>query len=239
MRRLLIGALFMLAAPLALAHGGGMDAHGCHNDRSAGDYHCHSGAANGRSFDSKADALASGAFDASTEPSAPAPRARSDRSGASGGAYDRDLYDHWIDADGDCQDTRQEVLISQGRGIRLESNGCRVASGTWMGPYTDRRYSDPSDLHIDHVVPLAEAHRSGAAGWSAARKREFANDMDNLLAVEAGENMSKGADDPASWLPDSNRCEYVSRWIRVKKQWGLSADRAEVSALEAVLSGCR
>lgn len=38
-------ALLMLAVPGApsLAHGGGLDARGCHNNRKTGDYHCHRG----------------------------------------------------------------------------------------------------------------------------------------------------------------------------------------------------
>ena len=33
------GALFVSAA--AIAHGGGLSAEGCHNNRKTGDYHCH------------------------------------------------------------------------------------------------------------------------------------------------------------------------------------------------------
>jgi hypothetical protein len=31
----------MLSAPAALAHGGGLDANGCHVRRATGEYHCH------------------------------------------------------------------------------------------------------------------------------------------------------------------------------------------------------
>jgi hypothetical protein len=40
--------LFVLAlasARPALAHGGGLDANGCHTNRKTGDYHCHRGSA--------------------------------------------------------------------------------------------------------------------------------------------------------------------------------------------------
>lgn len=37
-------ALVLLASPhLAVAHGGGLNAEGCHKNRKTGDYHCHRG----------------------------------------------------------------------------------------------------------------------------------------------------------------------------------------------------
>lgn len=52
------GCLLILAAASLMAHGGGLDALGCHNDRSRGGYHCHRGQLAGRSFGSKSEALA-------------------------------------------------------------------------------------------------------------------------------------------------------------------------------------
>lgn len=45
-RTVVKGALFasLIALPIPLsAHGGGLDASGCHNDRQRGGYHCHNG----------------------------------------------------------------------------------------------------------------------------------------------------------------------------------------------------
>lgn len=55
-------AIVLLAAVLVLpglasAHGGGLDAYGCHHDRKHGGYHCHRGPLAGRSFKSQAEML--------------------------------------------------------------------------------------------------------------------------------------------------------------------------------------
>jgi hypothetical protein len=211
-----------------LGHGGGIDSNGCHNESATGQYHCHSGPLEGQSFASESAALAV------LEGRSPSPAATDNSR-----AYDRDLYGGWIDADGDCQDTRQEILIRQGENVRLNTSGCRVADGVWHGPYTGERFTDPGDLHIDHIVPLAEAHDSGAAAWDRQRKRRFANDPTNLLAVEAGENMSKGRRDPGEWLPDSGRCAYVDRWMEIKDRYGLSMDGREQQVVREVRASCR
>jgi len=49
-----VSLMFPLAA---WAHGGGLDAYGCHHNRKQGGYHCHRGAMAGRSFASKAEML--------------------------------------------------------------------------------------------------------------------------------------------------------------------------------------
>ena len=68
--------------------------------------------------------------------------------------YDRRLYEHWIDADGDCQNTRQEVLIAESlEPVTLDSSGCHVESGRWLDSFTGQEFSDPANLDIDHMVP--------------------------------------------------------------------------------------
>lgn len=220
-----LAAAFMLGAE-ALGHGGGLDAHGCHRDTSAEEYHCHQGPLDGQRFESKQQAIQSGDIQ---DPAGET---------AEGGAYDRDFYSHWIDEDGDCQDTRQEVLIAQGEDIRLSADGCRVISGVWIGPYTGERYTDPSDLHVDHVVPLREAHSSGGRNWDGDRREAFANSPGNLLVVGASANLEKGARSPDRWLPARGACEYVERWAAVKKSWDLRMDAAERRKIDSVRRAC-
>ena len=157
--------------------------------------------------------------------------------------YNRDLFDHWIDADGDGCDTRREVLIQESLTPLTIGPGCSLNGGEWFSAYDGVATTNPSDFDIDHFVPLKEAWASGAYAWSEERRRDFANDLANevaLIAVTAGSNRSKGANDPAGWLPPETgyHCAYVAQWIEVKIFWDLSADVAEISALEDVLAGC-
>ena len=81
------------------------------------------------------------------------------------------------------------------------SKGCRVVSGSWDDPYSGKTIINATKLDIDHMVPLKEAHESGAANWSRERKRAYANDLDypdTLIAVDRRLNRQKGAKDPAS-----------------------------------------
>jgi hypothetical protein len=165
------------------------------------------------------------------------------RAEANGTTYDRDLFRHWIDADGDGCDTRAEVLIAESSTSTGRTGTCTITSGSWLSRYDGVRFTTASSLDIDHMVPLKEAWISGASGWSSTRRQDFANDLGDgrsLIAVSASTNRSKSDQDPDSWLPPSTsyRCTYVSDWIAVKYRWGLSVDSAEKSALQDVLAGC-
>lgn len=149
--------------------------------------------------------------------------------------YNRKEWPHWSDDDHDCQDTRAEILIRDTRGpIKFKRNKpCKVSWGRWLCQYTGKEILQASELDIDHIVPLAHAQRNGGANWLRARKRQFANDPLNLLAVEAGANRAKGEQAPDQWRPPrrSSWPEYARRWRAVKGKYGLSISATEESAL--------
>ena len=159
--------------------------------------------------------------------------------------YDRDDWDHWNDADRDCQDTRQEVLIAESSVavVYKDDRECRVASGRWTDPYTGDVVEDPGKLDVDHMVPLANAHASGGHAWSEERKELYANSLrypEHLIAVTASANRSKGADGPDGWRPPDRAywCQYASDWIAIKKEWGLTGTEPEAAALREMLETC-
>ena len=115
-----------------------------------------------------------------------------------------------------------------------------MASGEWLDPYTASIYTDPQDIDIDHFVPLANAWRSGASGWSAADREAYANDPGVLLSVEDDANQEKGDKGPEAWKPPNRAiwCSYARRWIGVKSGYALTINPQEKAALREMLATC-
>ncbi len=156
--------------------------------------------------------------------------------------YDRDLFEHWVDADHDGCTTRGEVLMAESETTAQVGEDCAV-TGSWRSVYDGVITTKPSSLDIDHVVPLKEAWDSGAWAWTSSGRRRFANDLGDwraLRAVTAASNRSKGDKDPAQWLPPltSFHCTYATDWVVVKVRWSLRVDAGERSALRGILSEC-
>ncbi len=154
--------------------------------------------------------------------------------------YSRDLFPHWSTVSGSCN-TRETVLKRDGVNV-VQDSSCAAVSGSWYSEYDGATWTAASDLDIDHVVPLAEAWRSGANSWTTSKRQQFANDLTRpqLIAVTDNVNQAKGDLDPGKWLPSrtSYRCTYARMWVNVKQYYGLSMDSGEKTALVNVLNGC-
>lgn len=161
--------------------------------------------------------------------------------------YEREEFgDGWSDRDGDCQGTRQEILIRDLVDERLDADGCKVLSGTLHDPYTGttitfvRGRGTSNDVQIDHIVPLAYSWQSGAHSWSDERREVFSNDPRNLIAVDGPTNASKGADGPASWLPPNPaaHCDYAQAWTDVLRTYELTPRDADAVVLADLMKEC-
>jgi hypothetical protein len=151
-----------------------------------------------------------------------------------GTEYQREAFPHWSDLDGDGCGAREETLTRDVVETGNNASECSPTTGLWVSPYDNKEITKSSEIDIDHIVPLKEAWLSGADQWSEEQREEFANDPENLLAVSAGSNRSKGAQDPSTWMPPAQeyRCTYAQQWVQVKEKYELSIDAAEQKKLE-------
>jgi len=157
--------------------------------------------------------------------------------------YDRAEFSHWADADSDGCDARDEVLISEATTKPQVRSSCTLRGGTWRSRYDGVTTGNPSTFDVDHMVPLNEAWQSGAWGWSAVKRKAYANDLGykaSLVAVSASSNRSKGDREPQAWMPDrvAYACTYLKQWVAVKWRWQLKVNAAERSFLDQELKGC-
>ena len=159
--------------------------------------------------------------------------------------YDRSEWRHWVDADGDCRDARQEVLIAESlETVTFETERqCRVETGRWWAPHLGHHLGNPSHVDVDHHVPLKNAHLSGGWRWDAERKEEYANyleDPAHLVAISARHNRSKGARGPEEWAPPDNSlwCQYATDWTQTKERWELTMTPVESAIVMDMLGTC-
>lgn len=167
--------------------------------------------------------------------------------------YQRTEWKHWVSAGSGCWDVREAVLYrdaEKGSTVLLDKDGketsnvgsaCSIKSGKWVDPYSGKTFTNPSDLDVDHVVPLSYTAQHGGQDWNSAKKQDYANDLtDNrhLLAVSASENRSKGDDGPSEYKPKTNLCQYGMDWAKVTTTWHISVTQADKDSIASMLATC-
>jgi hypothetical protein len=154
--------------------------------------------------------------------------------------YSRDEFPHWHTVEGSCN-TREEALKRDGTDVEVGTD-CAATSGSWTSPYDGATWTQTSDVDIDHMVPLADAWRTGASSWTIDQREAFANDLDSpqLWAVTDNVNQSKGDQTPETWKPplQSEWCEYARAFTHVKFLYELTVTSGEQTELSSMLGTC-
>jgi hypothetical protein len=173
---------------------------------------------------------------------------------ASNVSYDRDEWKHWAN-NRSCWTVREKVLADEAvaGSLAMEdkdgnvttdvNNACVILSGQWNDPYSGDTFTNPTDLDVDHMIPLNYTAQHGGQAWDSDRKASYANDLNyagHLIAVDKSENRSKSDKGPSEWKPSdkSNWCVYAKDWTNISSTWGLSATEADVASLKEMLATC-
>lgn len=177
------------------------------------------------------------------------------------GGYDRERYFGGWASNGCGSATTRDTILARDLKGAVKNPRCQVTSGTLSDPYTGRTIrfrrgrNTSSAVQIDHVVALLDAWESGARDWDQAKRVQYANSPDVLLASDGPANMAKGSGldvngtalyrpqdsgAPDIWMPDNKayRCDYMAKRATIKSKWGLTMTPREKQQTVSVLSQC-
>ena len=157
--------------------------------------------------------------------------------------FNEDDWSFEEDFDGDCQSTRQEMLVLTSRSEIRYTNprNCVVRTGEWLDEYTGEVFEVAVKLEVDHVIPRMYAHTHGGDRWMAEKKLLFANDPLNIMLVERREIRRKRDRGPSRYLPrEEFQCEYINLWDQISEKYNLqlsSNDRSTISRMREECTG--
>ncbi len=142
-------------------------------------------------------------------------------------------------------ETRQDILQRDLTDITFgPGDTCRVITGVLDDPYTGNTIpftygrETSSDIQIDHVIPLSNAWKHGAAEWTQEQRVNFANDPLNLVASDGPANGSKSDQGPGTWMPPQEAvgCAYSDRFAEVAAKYSLTITQDDKRVM---LSSCQ
>lgn len=155
--------------------------------------------------------------------------------------FNADDWSFEEDYDGDCQSTRQEMLILTSSDEIKYTNprNCVVRTGKWFDEYTGETFNVAVQVDIDHVIPLMYAHIHGGDRWDAGKKLQFANDPINIMLVKKREIRRKSQRGPDRYLPrEEFQCEYAALWFAIADKYDLTISTRDRSELSVIRRNC-
>lgn len=149
--------------------------------------------------------------------------------------YDRAAFGDWAPMLIDGQScTTRHLILSQTFQSAVAA-GCEITPTPVTDPYTGS--SLPEDIQIDHIFPLRAAWDLGAHSWPAEKRKRFANDPSNLVAVSAQANQEKSDLLPSQWMPEVRRgCWYARRLAAVAAAYELPLPRSDRRVMQRACS---
>jgi len=160
----------------------------------------------------------------------------------------KDWQGRWGKKPGDCQDTRQKILIREyfGRGsVKYKTKkNCQAVSGQWVDQLSGNKLKNASKIHVTHLVPLRNVHESGGDKWDQEYRTLYINnlkDRHHHIVASFGENLKRRGRHPGLYAPKDYKykCAYVGSWIEIKDKWDLCVSEEERVALKKLEDECR